>query len=301
MEFNSKGLRKTIGSGWLVPICLAVAVSLYVQGLVFSPEAKPPGSPTLSGSPAVLDQSTEISNPAFYPFRIYDARPPEEKIPTLQQLAGGVPSDADIVKKVVKYYHAHRARLQMRWQETNPDRLAAFFAMNVVHVSHPYGTSRQPLSFLDYLQNTKFSSCRTYSVYQSRILDALGLQWRYVAISSGAHGWLEVRVGNRWEIFDSTANVWIDQSAFDLLKGKERRYWAFYSPWTDRDQPAARVSILGQSEPHLHSPGSLRAYMPGLGIYYMGETFREAHGLRIEIWDHFDPPPPHTTRAENIH
>lgn len=234
----------------------------------------------------------QITNPAFFPLRIFDAQPPAAPVQPLQRLADGKTSDDAIIAGVLAYYRNQENMLREKWQEPDPDRLKAMLAMYVIHISHPYGASPSPGSFADYVWKTPVSSCGTYAKFQSRLLDAFGLKWRYVAVSSGTHGWIEAEIKGRWEIFDSTANVWVDQSAFDLLDGRPRRYRLFYSPWSDPARPDARGWVAGQAEPHLYSPGVLRTSMPGLGIYFMTNEYRQLRGLRVEVWKNFMPPVP---------
>jgi hypothetical protein len=132
------------------------------------------------------------------------------------------------------------------------------------------------------------SSCRNFAIYQSRILDTFGLPWRYVAISSGFHGWIEVKIGERWEVFDATANLWMDHSAFELLDGQARQYRLFYTPWSDAKRPDAR-RFVEPYEPHFFQAGALRMNMPGLGIYFMTESYLRDKGLRLEVWPNFCP------------
>jgi hypothetical protein len=227
--------------------------------------------------------------PAYYPQRIFDAQPALVDLLTLQVLAANATSDREIIVRVMDYFGANRHMLQEKWQDTNSQRIQALFAMNVIHLSHPYGPSETPHTFMDYVHRTASSSCRLYAIFQSKILDAFGLSWRFVAISSGFHGWIEVKIGDRWEIFDSTANVWVDQSAFDLLDGRPRRYRWFYTPWSDADRPDARQFVTPLIEPYYDTAGGLRSNMPGLGIYFLTPSYLREKGLQLEVWANFCP------------
>ena len=232
----------------------------------------------------------EYHNPALFPFKIFDARLPMVKVPSLQEMASGAQSDHQVIARVMTYYRDKKAILQERWQEIGRDRLKALFAMYVIHISHPYGTAQSPVTFTKYVKESRTSKCDTYGIFQSRILDAFGLTWRYVAISSGFHGWIEVDINGHWEIFDSTVNVWIDRSAFDLLDGRERRYRLFYTPWSDINRPNARAYQAGLKEPLFATVGALRLDMLGMGIYFMTKKYLRDEGLRVEVWENFRAP-----------
>lgn len=229
-----------------------------------------------------------MSAPAYYPWRIFDTQQPSVELPTLQTIARGTKSDRELLARIVSYYQDHAAAIQEQWHERNAQRSQAFYAMNLIHLSHSYGADGPYDSFLKYVNQAVASSCRDSSIYQSRILDAFGLPWRYVAISSGFHGWIEVKIGQQWEVFDATANLWIDHSAFELLSGRARRYRLFYTPWSDPDRPDAR-QFVEPYEPHYFQTGALRSNMPGLGIYFMEEPYLKKKGLLIQVWPKFCP------------
>jgi hypothetical protein len=224
-----------------------------------------------------------FSAPFYYPSSIFDAEPPLMRLPPLKELARDTRTDEELITSIVRYFESHRQVLQDKWQERDVRRAEALFVMNLIHVSHPYGRGPDALTLVDYANRTPVSSCELYSRYQGVILDAFKLPWRYMAISSGFHGWIEVEINSRWEIFDATANVWIDRSTFDLLAGQTRRYRLFYTPWADAQRPDARKYVTPMVEPHYYTPGALRSNMPGLGIYFMSEQHLRHNKLRIEL------------------
>ncbi len=231
-----------------------------------------------------------LSAPGYYPWRVIDAEPPRMTLLTLGELAQNVQTDQEVLHRILRYYAGIKEELRGKWGEASDARLQALFAMNLIHVSHPYGTGSTPVRLVEYARQTPTGSCRVYSIFQSRILDAFGLPWRFVAISSGFHGWIEVRIDGQWEIFDATANVWIDQSSFELLNGTPRRFRMFYSPWSDAKRDDAQ-RFVERYEPHYFTAGALRMNMPGLGVYYMTRDYLEKKGLAIEQWDKFCPDP----------
>ncbi len=261
---------------------------LLLYGVERSPELAPDTKMVILGLNHFEWVDKNLSAPAYYPWRIFDAQQPAVDLPTLQTIARGTKADRDLLLHIISYYKDHERALQEQWHEKDGHRLQALYAMNLIHLSHPYGTDRLPDTFLEYVNEVAASSCRNFAIYQSRILSAFGLPWRYVAVSSGFHGWIEVKIGDRWEIFDATANLWIDHSAFELVEGQTRQYRLFYTPWSDITRPDAR-RFVEQYEPHYDQAGGLRMNMPGLGIYFLTPSYLREKGLRLEVWQNFCP------------
>ncbi len=266
-----------------------VLLNLILLGsaIVWSQQPDPVYLPVIlssgSSAPSIFDKN--MSNPDYHPFLIFDANPPPIEIPAMQQLASGASSDQEVIDLILAYYNQHSDELQAKWLEDNPARLKAIFAMYIIHISHPYGNGGYPATFVEYLQQAA-SHCGPQSVFQTRLLSAFGLTWRRVGMLSGLHGWVEVKIDGQWETFDSTTNVWIDQSFVELLQGGPRKYREFYTPWSDIDRPDARQILAGyegHSGPFYYTPGSLRAHMPGLGIYFFRQEYRNATGDDIVI------------------
>jgi hypothetical protein len=261
---------------------------LLLYGIDRSPEITQDTKTVIVGVNHFAWVDKNFSAPAYFPWQLFDAEPPPDELPTLQRISVGASDDYELVARIVSYYRDHEAAFQQMWREKDPRRARALYAMNLVHVSHPYGPDEVRETFMDYVTRASASSCRSFAIYQSRILDAFGLPWRYVAISSGFHGWIEVKVREQWEIFDATANLWIDRSSFELLEGQARRYRTFYTPWTDAGRPDAR-RFVERYQPHYFQPGALRMNMPGLGVYFMTMPYLHEKGLRLEIWPNFCP------------
>jgi len=246
--------------------------------------------------------ASEKSNPYHYPFRIFDAAPPEVEIPTLQQIAAGAQTDEQVIKLVLAWHHSKEDALAVAWREADPERVKAILSMVLIHISHPYGwTGLDLLTFIRYLE-LGVSNCFLQSVYQSRLLDAFGLEYRRVIVSNGFHGWMEARIEGNWEGFDSTSNVWLDRSAFDLLDGGERRYRLFYTPWSDANHPESRQILVEQgqdrtAEPIYGTPGTLRMKMPGLGIYFLTRQEMQRLGIQLLVED---LPPPEGARKSTL-
>lgn len=256
-----------------------------------APPAQPRGLSSAEPRTSIQPVSPQYRfNPELYPSRIFDAAPPRVALPTLQVLTRGTSSDGEAITRVIDYYRGQRNRLAREWDEHHPDRLKALFAMYVIHVSHPYGSAENPRSFLRYVRENKFAHCGLYGYFQSRLLDAFDLEWRYVFVSSGEHGWIEVLIDGRWEVFDATTNLWIDRSGFELLAGHRRQYRAFYRPWSDRERPDARQYIDGWREPYEWGPGVLRSRMIGLGISYLSREELAERGVSLQVWNEFEPP-----------
>lgn len=236
-------------------------------------------------TPYVEPFTREGSSPDFYAFGIYDAEPRPD-IPTLQEIAGDATTDTEALGRIVDYYTANEARLSALWREDDPARLRGFFAMYVIHVSHPYGVNPRPWDSLVVYLGEPLSHCGPQSVFEGWIMGALGLEWRRVGMSSNLHGWTEARINGQWEIFDATSNTWINRSGFDLLDGGPRSYRRFYTPWTDEARPEFRQVLAGHEAtpgPYQYTPGAMRSHMPGLGIYFIGAEYRRVTGVGLVV------------------
>jgi len=282
-----QSLRKIIAKLWK----LVKRLKISPRSAPIAPKL-PPNSANSASEITTITSSIFIpdkSNPHYYPTRIFDATPPDINIPTLQQLATKLETDEAITDAVLVYYDAHKSQLKTAWHEPHPTRLKAILTMYIIHISHPYGDDGRPYyTFAEYLRRSN-SDCSLYALYQSRLLDQFGIKWRHVAISSADHGWIEVEIDGRWEIFDATINVWLNKSAFELLKGRPRQYRFFYTPWADINCPEARQylideNMLADDDQPIHSLGTLRSNMLGLGIYFFTEAYRQQSNTRLEIW-----------------
>jgi len=153
------------------------------------------------------------------------------------------------------YYESNREALASIFDEGDDTRLRGLFGMYIVHLAVPYNVVIVPPTTLFEFVNAPSAHCGTYSVAQSWIYDALGVEWRIVMVDGGWHGLIEVDVGGSWEIFDSTVNMWIDRSVEQLLAGEVRTYRTFYTPILDenaseiyRDHMAGGWDVLGLRE-----------------------------------------------------
>lgn len=177
-------------------------------------------------------------------------------IPTLQTLIAGAKDDRDGYARIGAYFEANQERLRAMLAEDDPQRLKALFVMYAAHISHPYNTVESPAdTLIGYVYEQTASHCSWYTEWQHRINLAIGLTSRRVMTESADHGWVEVRIGDKWEIFDSTANVWISESGEVLKRGEPRRYRRFYLVAATVAAPNAAVVKLARE-------------MPGLGIGY---------------------------------
>lgn len=190
-------------------------------------------------------------------------RVPGPDTPTMQELGADTASDEALIDRVVGYFDEHRDDLRQLWRIEDETRLAATYAMYLVHISHVYGEATMPPTLIEYLALDR-SHCGLYSVVQADILDGMGIPWRMLGLTNGWHGWIEVPIDGQWEIFDSTINVWINRGGFELETGVVREFRNFYTPLLDINRPDAR---LHESEGYnMHN---LRTWMPGLGLFYI--------------------------------
>ncbi|MBK8026580.1 MAG: hypothetical protein IPK19_35625 [Chloroflexi bacterium] len=205
-----------------------------------------------------MSQQTSVQPPAH---ELVFEHQPGPDMPTLQELAGGLTSDDEVLARVVEYYEQNHERLAILWREDHPARLAGIFAMYISHISLPYGETTFPASIVEFIQQ-EFAHCGTYVLPQSRIATALGLTYRTIEFVA-EHAWVEVWVDDHWELFDATTNTWINRTGLYLLARAPREYRYFYTPLLDINRPDARSHMaLG------YDMQRLRTRMPLMGISY---------------------------------
>lgn len=214
-----------------------------------------------------------IQPPLLYYETIYSAERPYN-IPALIDLLGE--GDNETAANVQAWFDAHHDELTIVWQDTNSERLLGWLIQNLVHNAVPYGESAIAPDLRGF---TRFSAahCGTYSHAQLTLAHALNLPARLLEFDDGAHGWIEMEIGGRWEVFDATANVWFDRSMAEMLEGKARIYRAFYTPLSDANRPEARA--------HIHTSGGyynaalFRARLICIGLcYHPTGAIRPYHG-----------------------
>lgn len=252
-------MQKWLNHVWVFGLALIVG---FIAGSWKYTLATPAYSAISSGMP----QEDRASSP-YQPNRppttdLVFQREPGPDVPTLQEMTAGATTDDEALAMVVSYYRDNRERLRTLWREENETRLAGIFSMYVVHISHIYGETDYPTSFLEYLRQPR-AHCGTYSVAQTHIAQELGLTWRMFELTSGWHGWVEILVDGQWEIFDATTNQWISRSGLELLEGTPREYRSFYTPLLDMDRPDARLHLAEG-----YNMEAFRVDLPGLGLFY---------------------------------
>lgn len=187
-------------------------------------------------------------------------------IPSLQVMAQDTNSDEAALKEIARYFKTHQEDLRFIFNESDPARLRALFAMYLTHTSHFYGRHAPDFSFSGWLSNP-YADCGSYAQFQSQILTALGLRWRQIAISGGTHVFVEALIDGRWEYFDATVNVWVNQSAFDMERRATRVKREFYTPLLDPVY-ADRFDF-----DTLQAGQELRVMMPLLGLEYFPKAY----------------------------
>ena len=203
---------------------------------------------------------------AVAPGKLFSAARPLD-IPSLQTITAGAKTDGEAMQAISDYYVANSVKLAQDFEETNPERLKALYAMYTIHVSHFYGSVPQrPASFLDYL-GTTYSDCGASAAFQSQVLDQLGLAWRIIGISGDTHVFVETLIDGKWELFDSTGDVWVDTSAFEMERGAVRTSRAFYTPLLDATR--FNDAELDQLQP----AQELRVMLPGLGVFFFPKAY----------------------------
>lgn len=253
----------------MIFLCVVNVAGIFVLiGNTSAQEIEPTSDPLFSTPAQPLYMPAYQPNVPPVTDMVFE-RVPGPDVPTLQELALGASTDEEIIQNIVDYYNDHKDELRLLWREENETRLAALYSMYIVHISHPYGETTYPATLLEYMTQER-SHCGVYSYAQQEIATGLGLTWRFVELTSGWHGWIEVDVDGQWEIFDATVNVWINRSGFELIDGAVREYRYFYTPLLDIDQPDARLHLNEG-----YNMQNLRDWMPGLGLFYNppGELF----------------------------
>lgn len=203
---------------------------------------------------------TNWSAPVFDSRSMSGERPLD--VAPLATIVSGADDDTGAAERIRTYYDDQRDRLVAVFQEADDMRLRALFGMYVTHLAVPYGVvETAPASLLEFV-SAPSAHCGTYADAQARIYDALGVTWRLIHVDGGWHGLLEAQVNRRYEVFDSTSNVWVNRAVGELLAGMQRESRAFYTPIFDADaSDRYREHLdLGYSVPEL------RAGLPQWGI-----------------------------------
>lgn len=238
----------------LITTSLVVLVVIVSQQF-YQPELRQLVSPIAISTPA----STPTLSAADY---VFDAMPGPD-VPTLHEIAAaaGAQTDDEILDAVAAYYAENQERLAVLWREDHPDRLAGLFSMYLIHIGYVYGVADFPTSLVQFLSQER-GHCATVTYAQFRVAERLGLTWR-VLVSDGEHAWLEIRVDDQWELFDSTTNTWISRSGFEMLEQAVREYRYFYTPLLDVNRPEARLHLAEG-----YDMQRLRRRLPLMGISY---------------------------------
>lgn len=251
-------MKKQLSSLTMLGLAFALGLLVNLHTVVLGAQGEAP-----TRSPIQLESTSSSYQPNYPPTTdLLFQRVPGLDVPTLQTMTEGATSDAEALGMVVSYYNDNRERLRTLWREDNDTRLAGIFSMYVVHISHIYGETTYPSSFLEYLTQPR-AHCGTYSVAQSHIDEALGLPWRMFELTSGWHGWVEILVDGQWEMFDATTNQWISRSGLELLQGVPREYRSFYTPLLDIERQDARLHLAEG-----YNMEAFRVNLPGLGLFY---------------------------------
>ncbi len=172
------------------------------------------------------------------PIRYPDAVVQHNEIPTIQTIVGDASTDAEIIERLLAYYESNREWLSEQLVEDDPQRLAALFVMYVVHISKPYNSTAFPTSMVEFL-SLPTAHCGTYSFAQAIMLDAMGIENRSINVDHGNHALIEALIGERWEIFDATTNVWMSGSFDEVMRGADVERRMYYTPALDPTAPQA--------------------------------------------------------------
>ena len=163
------------------------------------------------------------------------------KIFNKNEILSGNEDNATIVDEKLdarlKKYHKTFAQIA---GTTDEKKLKALFYMNFVHMSAYYGQrDLQDLSLKELLWGGDFFQCGNYSVLLGMLLEKAGYEFRTLAIYPG-HSIIEIKLDDRWQVFDPTTNLWIDQSIEDQIAGKAKNIKEFFLQAEDQNNSKAR-------------------------------------------------------------
>lgn len=129
---------------------------------------------------------------------------------------------------------------------TNDEKkLKALFYMNFVHMHGIYGErGLQENSIKDLLFGSENQHCGTNTLLLAMLLDKAGYEFRTVSVGKGAHGFVEIKFDDNWNIIDPTVNIWINKSTEELLSGDDRNNKQFFLKAADQFNQKAYEGII---------------------------------------------------------
>lgn len=192
---------------------------------------------------------------------------PALDVPSLRAIAGELRDDAAILEAVTVYYAANADRLAVVFRETDDQRLRGLFGMYAVHVSQPYNTvssAWEGYTLREFI-DADAAHCGLYARAQGMVYTALELRWNQINVDGGWHGLIEAQIGEGWETFDATTNVWASISVGGLVEGVARSVRTFYTPVWDASADEVYRRHYVESGGYYSVP-DLRAQLPLWGI-----------------------------------
>lgn len=231
---------------------IAFTLTAFTVGIVFASVTLQTGTPPPAPRPPYFDN------------RVLSGEPPLP-IPPLSEIIGDADTDEHALSAISSYYNRQSLRLAVLFREDNDERTRALFGMYIVHLAAPYNIVTRAWegeSFLAFVHG-ETAHCGAYAQAQRAVYSALGLRWRSVLVDNGWHEVVEAEIDGRYEVFDSTSAVWINQPVEGLLRGVERQYRMFYSPIMDASADDAYRDHLQRG----YSVPELRAGLPWWGLY----------------------------------
>lgn len=168
------------------------------------------------------------------------------KIFNKNEILDGNEDKAEIVaqkldKRLTKY---HKTFIKMAGT-SDEYKLKALFYMNFVHMYGVYGKRNLKENTLkDLLWGDENLHCGTTATFLAMLLDKTGYEFRTVSVGNGAHGFVEVKFENHWQILDPTINVWINKSTEELLSESERTNKQFFLKAADQFNQKAYEGIV---------------------------------------------------------
>jgi len=150
----------------------------------------------------------------------------------------------------------------------NEKLVRALYILNFVSFSSNYGTPDQKQGeqgIKDLLWTIGTSNCQTNTMLLQMLMEKAGYESRTIAINNLSHGFNEVKIDGRWQIFDATTNLWINEGFESLMAGKTGKAKEFFLKEADYDN----VNYAEDTDLSI-----LRNDMVGLGQNFKPTSFK---------------------------
>lgn len=188
----------------------------------------------------------------FYQYKFINVSPNAKesyyKIFNKDEILDGSEDNATIVdQKLDKQLKKYHKTFEKMAGTSDEKKLRALFYMNFVHMFGIYGArDLKENTIKDLLSgDNEYQHCGTNTLFLAMLIDKTGdYEFRTVSVGNGAHGFIEIKFDNTWEVLDPTINIWINKSTEELLAGKERANKQFLLKAADQFNQKAYEGIV---------------------------------------------------------